>query len=290
MYENLIVVGYSAGYGGDFLSSVLLSNFKNYLPVSRNSNKYDFELHNSLGSLKSIDSIVDHCGDIITGQNINKIKVSSNFVEKYYNLLWDGTTSSFIDNLTLMIRDCVDRANPKVVNFHYHEKLRHHNLFESLNMDAILPKSKKLRLVCDTFYHDLFTLLYTYKTNAISESVRKGNQSIDFFIECTLPSRRKKFIGKPFEDFEDIDVGKLFFEGDENISLTEQQLSDTLNQQIVLNRNDKVKTYKINNLLLLEKLLGSNFLTRSEDENTRLVFQYVSNTFNKQLQLQGHSV
>lgn len=289
-YSNLIVIGYAAGYGGEFFHSLLASNYTNYKPILRESNHlnnsdlnnwYTVDNYNSLGYLKCLDSVVDHCGDLITGENKTQTSVASVNGKKYMSLIWEKDPLLLIENLIYFCRQQYDTNKPKIINFHYHERLRHHNLFPNLTMNNIFPNSKKIRLVGDKYYHDLFSLLYLFKTNAITVNKKIGNTNLDFFIDGALPKRRKEFIGKPFEDFVDVDVGKLFFEDDKNIILTEALLSEITGTNIAINKHDILKKYKHKNLLILKNILGNDFLKNSEERNTELVFNYVKREFGK---------
>lgn len=299
MWNDLIVIGYPAGYGGEFFSSILVSNFDAYKPIQRKSahvnndklkNWYTFDGYNSIGSLKSLDSILCHCGDLIDQSNSDKVKIVSRYAKPHIDIIWDSDPKVLIENLTYVCRDHVNYYKPKIINVHYHERLRNHEIFGSFTLNDIFPGSTKFRMACSSYYHDLFTLLYVFKTNAIYENINMGNDDKDFFFECALPERRKDFIGKPFEDFIDIDVGKLFFEDDFNVDLTEQQLSSVLNKKIDLNKKEITENYKPRNINILKDILGANFMDNSEETNTQLVFDYVSTKFDEQLRLYKNSI
>ena len=269
-YSDLIIVNYEWGFGGDFFSSLL---YKHYYPDYKLryhkhnnghlNNHIDFPMH--LNHVKSVWHLL-YCISSKWDGTFHEKKLD----EKFYHLQ-NAFKIVYDDNYDHEFgRSCYELSKPKVMSIHYDSNPKH---FEKFELDMVYPKSKKFRLVThDLKYKILFCIIGVFKIESVIFDQSKVVGRVKGIDAPGSPRIFSKDFEQyqteytPFQDFVDIDVGKLYFGSDDYIPLVEQQVSDTIGTNITLNR-EWLSTYKHKNKMIVEHMLGHELDADDVDNN-----------------------
>lgn len=281
-YNNLVIISYKGGYGGDLVSTMIEQNFnqkrKIHLFSSPELNRFDYT-QGDLNGFKGLNGVLRYLYKCLH-DDVKNVDEEMGYLYKVfklgevYNFCWDESPKLIIQNLIEYLRlkyECL-RDKPKVINTHYTE--RPPEPFSAFAVDQVFPSSTKIRLVCEPKYVDYFNALCFFKLDQV---IIKPGERLDrsaVTIEDLDDANRHEYLKMQFEDFIDVDVGKLFFEGDEWVDKIQVQLSDILKARIVLNKDFICNTYKPRNAEILECVLGSNYTNNSIDVNLEKFLDY----------------
>lgn len=279
-YNNLIIIGYKGGYGGDLISTMIDKNFnraRDYsTPFKPELNRYN-HTQDGLSSFKNLTDVLKYfnlCYYYSTNKANNDMSYMCDMfgLEKIYNFCCEALPEQAIQNLITYFRYKYEMSKPRVINTHYVE--RPPELFSTFRADWVFPSSTKIRLICEPRYADFFNALCFFKLDQVV--VKSGEQlnRSTVTIEDLSGADRHEYLKSSFEDFVDVDVGRMFFEGDEWVDKTQDQLSDILKTKIALDKNFICNEYKPKNSDILKHMLGTKYLDNSVDTNLEKFLNY----------------
>lgn len=248
-----VLICYRNGYGGDFFSTLLdnaLGNKRPYVKDNGTTNRYKFSNEeNSFNSnLKALSYFFHLVRNDMMDKKVETFKFDPSFsthvqeLQRYYNVAYDDDRSEFYQNLADLIGE-VDRDKDYVVtNIHYHRPEPGFSIWRIKH--DIVPL---LLTAADTKQLLLFRLLGAYKVNwnTIINQPSSVKESMDL---------------NPIEAFDSmtpVDVGKLFFE-DDNENEIERILTDAIETPVHLDRR-RIAEYKRENHSVLTSLLGNDY-------------------------------
>ena len=289
-YNDMIIVGFKGGFGGDLFASILDSNFNRKTKIKKQitynnssiDNMHAYPAH--LAELKGLHYLLFSLDVQLFPNNKTTEDAfiqfhKANFVNRCFNMVFDTDPEQIIENIIYYGRTLYEHNKPKVWCTHYCS--RPPATFKNFTMERMFPGSTKLRLWCEPKYHDLFSALAFFKLDEAPINKHTvnmiHNSKINYVVyeeHLTTPDRFD-YLNEPFEDFIDIDVGKLFFEDDSNVDIIEKQLSDICGQKIDLNKSYICNEYKVKNNNILETILGPNYLNNSIETNLSLFMKHV---------------
>lgn len=289
-YDDLIVVGYPAGWGGEMFCSLLHNNYYsntqylNRQPLGDQTivNMIKYSGAKRLEYLKSFRQLFCTCDSDL---NNEKFDGAHAFIAKHakdmqmglYNMVCDGTPEGTIENTIDLARLLYSIDPPKIWPCHYSRSAP--GAFKSFTMDAMFPGSKKIRLISDEYHTVLFMGLFFYKLNSNycygSEPVNSKYENIHCLHEEAITSKIfMKGFDKKLEDFVDIDVGRLYFDNCSNVDEIEGQLSNHLGKSIIIDKKYLTETYNPKNNLILEHVFGKYYLNNNTETNMRKLIDY----------------
>lgn len=270
-----IVVGYDGGYGGDYFSMLLYSNFmreyqiepyKQVQPHNKIFNNHYKHIYNPAiysKVIKNLSIFLQYCYLKVEKNNKNVNKLKKIFFGDDFNYFFDVNPNNVIDNISSFFNSTINYNIDNVTAIHYFTSPP--GTFKNFTFEKVYPNSIKFRLVSNKFYRVLFQTLSIFKNKTpliLQQDYQVLNNEFNTeFLE-------------PLEDFIDIDSGKLFFEDVKYIEQIEKKLSEILNKNINLKKNHIINTYKIKNHHILSHILGPNYLNNSIEKNIDLQRNY----------------
>lgn len=281
-YDDLIIISYKGGYGGDLVSTMIDQNFNYKRKINLLSgpqlNRFNYT-QGQLNGFKGLNGVLRYLYKCLH-RDVNDVNEEMGYLYKIFNLgeihnfCWDISPDQIMENLIEYFRykyDCL-RDKPKVINTHYTEKPP--GPFSNFTVDQIFPGSTKIRLACEPKYVDFFNALCFYKLDQI---IIEPNERLDrsaVTLDDLNDPNRHEYLKNNFEDFVDVDVGKLFFEDDVWVDKIEAQLSDIIGSRIALDKDFICSTYKPRNFEIIEHIFGPNYMSNSIDTNLEKFLDY----------------
>jgi hypothetical protein len=257
--STLVVVGYPAGFGGNFfaitLENALNSNDKEAIPINTR-NEFDFETE-VLGPiryrLKYLIPIYDRkipinkIKELYSEIQLKNLSVQD-YIVKTYKEIYHPNRTVFIKNLTEYVKkDLKLKPGVNIVTAVYTTKINGFSVHDIHNKVVFLLLCAK-----DVKHRILLDLLVLIK-----HAPENSHYSDDFLVEMLLTEiKNPKLPDKPFDSCIPIEVGNLFLKYDESNALEiDKKLSEVLGVEIVLDK-ESIMDYCKANVVLLNDFFG----------------------------------
>lgn len=265
--SKLIVIGYSGGYGGNFLAYILdkaLLHPKLHIFPKNKRNEFHY----------SDDSIIlKRINLFFTMYNRGPPNVSLydgnsetldwyRLTAKFYESVYHQDRNQFVKNVVELCRDSLQfREGWNIHTAHYTRENRDFSLkmiSENVIFFLLTAAEKKHSL--------LFEVLLSLKKNHFNNA-----NFVSYFLKEGYNPRKVT----PFDGCISLEVGQLFLRTSNiNYSDAERILSETIKQKIILDK-DEIEEYSISNVEMLNDFLGidtekSNYEEVLEATKTKL--------------------
>ena len=257
--STLVIVGYPAGFGGNFfaitLENALNSNDKEAIPINTR-NEFDFKTE-VLGPiryrLKYLIPIynkkipINKIKELYSEIRLKNVSVQD-YIVKTYKEIYDSDRTIFIKNLTEYVKkDLKLKPGVNIVTAVYTTKINGFSVHDIHNKVVFLLLCAK-----DVKHRILLDLLVLIK-----HAPENPHYSDDFLVEMLLTEiKNPRLPEKSFDSCIPIEVGNLFLKYDESNALEiDRKLSEVLGVNIILNK-ESIMDYCKANIVLLNDFFG----------------------------------
>lgn len=243
---RLIVVGYAAGYGGNFFTSILHSCLKKeseFIPINQN-NEYVYSGQTDAWAMLNYMLRAYHKGPL----KVDHLKPHSEIYVYYerakniFNSLYHPDKQIFIKNLVQYIRkNSISNDGINLFNSHYYKPYDSFSLsmIESDFVFFLLMTNDRKKML-------LFELLLHIKKNQLNHRD---------FVEDLIKNILEVNVIEPFDSAVMIEVGELFLSTkSSNLDQVESILSESLGKKITVDK-ELISDYSRSNVQMLNDFL-----------------------------------